>query len=153
MNCLGMRCSNNDYTFAIIGGKKKNPILIDKGTIDFPKGFSRAASLRWFFQEVEEIFKKHNINIVAIKGAEAMATRNKTFVERVENEAIIFLVAENHGIKKVRRKLKSTIAKDLGLKGKAKYLSTHLDTTIFKNFDNETAKTQEAILVAWSSIK
>jgi hypothetical protein len=72
---------------------------------------------------------------------------------RIENEAMIFLAAESFGIKQIVRKTKPTIAKDLGLKGKGKYLSTHLDTIIFPTFDKETIKLQEAILAAWSSMK
>jgi hypothetical protein len=52
----------------------------------------------------------------------------------------------------VYRKTKPTIAKDLGLKGKGKYLDT-LDCSVFPDYDNEKEKIKEAILVAWSCIK
>jgi hypothetical protein len=48
--------------------------------------------------------------------------------------------------------MSSTISKDLGLKGKGKYLKTKLDTSPIKDFENYAQKVQEAILVAWSCI-
>lgn len=153
MAILGIRCSNKDYSFVILAGDSNNPTIEEKGNVRFPKGFSRSLCLKWFLQELEGILKRHDVRIIAIKGTEGLAARGKSFVERVENEAMIYLSAANLGIKNVYRKVKSTIAKDFGLKGKAKYLSTKLDCSVFPTFDNEDNKTQEAILVAWSSMK
>jgi hypothetical protein len=70
----------------------------------------------------------------------------------VENEAMVFLAASNRGLENVSRKIKSTIAKNLGLKGKAKYLA-QLDTSVFPTYAEESTKMQEAILAAWSSME
>ena len=56
---LGIRCSNTDYTFALLKGRKKTPQLQNIKTAAFPKGYSRPNSLRWFFQEIEDYFAKH----------------------------------------------------------------------------------------------
>lgn len=77
--------------------------------------------------------------------------RGKAFVERTENEAIVYLAAANHGVKFVSKKTKATIAKDLGLKGNAKSLETDLDYSSIGGFEAESATIKEAILVAWST--
>ena len=64
----------------------------------------------------------------------------------------IFLLSAKLGINEIESKVKSTIAKDLGLKGKGKYLDTKLDTSCIDNFDKFPKKEQEAILVAWSCL-
>jgi hypothetical protein len=151
---LGIRCSNNDYSYAILNGTQHLPKIISKSSISFPKGFSRSQSLKWFLQELEELLKKHpSIRVIAIKGAEPMASRGRSFTARIENEAMVYLAAANFGIKSIFKKTKPTIAKDLGLKGKGKYLFTKLDCSVISNFDKETEKIKEAILVAWSCIK
>lgn len=153
MGHLGLRCSNNDYTFVVLKGNTSCPSIIDKGSVTFPKGFSRPHELKWFYQEIEGLIVKHKIKSITIKGAEGLASRNKSFVARIENEAMVYLSGFNNGIKKISKKVKSTIAKDLGLKGKAKYLSTNLDCSVFPTFNTESPKMQEAILAAWSDIK
>ena len=95
MKCMGLRCSNNDYAFAILSGSKKAPKLEESGTVNFPKGYSRTQSLKWFLQELEEISKKYELEKLAIKGAEGIAARGKEFVARVENEAMAILFAAN----------------------------------------------------------
>lgn len=152
MKCIGLRCSNNDYSFAILSGSKEAPNLEESGTVNFPKGYSRTQSLKWFLQELEEISKKYELERLAIKGAEGIAARGKEFVTRVENEAMALLLAANLGIDEVQRKVKSTIAKDLGLPGKAQALKTELDTNLIPEFKTSTDKIKEAILVAWSSL-
>jgi phosphohistidine swiveling domain-containing protein len=123
-------------------------------TIVFPKGYTRPQALRWFLLELEELSKRHGSpSAWAIKGTEAMAARGKEFVERVENEAIVLFHAGNIGVNKVVRKVKSTIAKDLGLPGKASALKTDLDTSIIPEFKDATEKIKEAILIAWSELK
>lgn len=152
MGHLGLRCSNNDYTFVILKGDASCPSIMDKGCVSFPKGFNRPHELKWFYQEIEGLIYKHKIRSITIKGAEGMAARDKSFVSRIENEAVVYLAGFNNGIKKISKKVKSTMAKDLGLKGKAKYLATKLDCSVFPTFNDETPKMQEAILAAWSDI-
>ena len=152
MSCIGFRCSNKDYTYVILTGTKEQPQILSKGTVAFPKGFTRPQELKWFLQEVEELFKKNKITSVAIKSTEAPARKGNTYDERVENEAIILVTAYSFGIKNISKKVKSTIAKDLGLKGKSKYLTSKLELSAFPNYEKETDKMKEAILVAWSSM-
>lgn len=153
MSFLGIRCSNNDFSYVVLSGTKEQPKIELKDSVVFPKGYSRSQSLKWFLQELEEIYKKDpNIRLIGIKGAEPMASRGKSFVARVENEAMVFFFAGKYAINPVYRKTKPTIAKDLGLKGKGKYLDT-LDCSVFPDYDNEKEKIKEAILVAWSCIK
>jgi len=154
MKCIGIRCSNNDFSYAILSGKKATPKLEISDTIAFPKGYTRPQALGWFLQELEGLSKKHGfLSVWAIKGAEAIATKGKEFVERVENEAIVIFHAGSVGVDKAVRKVKSTIAKDLGLPGKASALKTDLDTSIIPEYNNVTDKVKEAILVAWSELK
>jgi phosphohistidine swiveling domain-containing protein len=152
MSYLGFRCSNKDYTYVILNGTKEQPEVLCNDTVAFPKDFSRPHELKWFLQEIEELLKKNEVNSISIKSTEVPARKGNSYDERVENEAMILLTAENFGITQVSKKVKSTIAKDLGLKGKGKYLSTKLDVSVFPNFDRETEKLKDAILVAWSSM-
>jgi hypothetical protein len=78
-------------------------------------------------------------------------SRGKTYEERVEHEAAVIIAAANRGLRKVPKKVKSTIAKDLGQKGRAHYLSV-LDTSHFQTFESESEKTKEAILAGWSEL-
>jgi len=49
------------------------------------------------------------------------------------------------------RQVKSTMAKDLGFKGRGRYLAT-LDTSAIASFTQLDDKIQEAVLVAWSGL-
>lgn len=150
MSFFGIRCSSNDFSYVILSGSKKTPNIIQKGICSFPSGYSRPQSLKWFSHEIEDLIRKNpGIKVICVKGAEPLARKAGAFVCRVENEAIVFLVAANHGIKAIFRKTKPTIAKDLGVKGKSRYLET-LDYSVFSEYDKEKVKTQEAILAAWS---
>lgn len=154
MKCVGIRCSNTDFTYAILTGEKAKPKLETSETIVLPKGYTRPQALRWFLQELEELSKKHGpFSTWAIKGTEAMAAKGKEYGERVENEAMVIFHAGNIGVEKVGRKVKSTIAKDLGLPGKASALKTDLDTSIVPDYEEASEKVKEAILVAWSELK
>ena len=147
---FGLRCSNKDFAYAILDGSKSNPILIDSGLIGFPRNFTRPSEIRWFYQELEEFCNKHPISFWAIKGAEPMAKRDNSFTLRVENEAMVFLIAANKGSDNVIRKVNSSIAKELCHKGKAKYLKTDIDLNDIKNYSKSSQKINEAIIVAWS---
>ncbi|OGX18437.1 MAG: hypothetical protein A3K83_03285 [Omnitrophica WOR_2 bacterium RBG_13_44_8b] len=152
MKVLGMRCGNDNYVYALVEGSKKIPKILEKGREIFPKGFTRARALRWFQQEIDELLSKHIVAVVAIKCTEPMARKGNPFVCRVENEAIIQLVAAIKGIKLVSKKTNRTIAKDLGLKGVAKALVTDLDCSVIPEFETMDSKLKEAVLVAWSSL-
>jgi hypothetical protein len=96
MSFLGIRCSNNDFSYVVLSGTKEQPKIELKDSVVFPKGYSRSQSLKWFLQELEEIYKKDpNIRLIGIKGAEPMASRGKSFVARVENEAMVFSLQES----------------------------------------------------------
>lgn len=153
MEVLGVRCSSREYSFVVLSGNRQCPQIKEKGRVLFPKTISRPQELKWFMLEIETILKKYNITLISIKGTEGMASRGKPFVARVENEAAIYIAAANNGIKMVYKKVGSTIAKDLGLKGKAKYLVTKLDTSPIPKFNELHKNMQEAILVAWSSFR
>lgn len=149
---IGLRCSNKDYSFAILDGSKKKPILIKSDTISFPTGFSRPNSLKWFYQELDEISKKYNLDCWVLKGTEYMIHKGPSYTVRIENEAMVLLIAANKGDQNVVRKLKAKIAKDLGCKGRAKYLNTDIDLNYVQGYIKSSEKINEAILVAWSSL-
>jgi len=148
---LGLRCSNKDYTFAVMDGTKQEPRVIASGNVAFPVGFPKTSSVKWFLQEIETLLASHGIDKIAIKAFEGR-TRGSLFVDRIDHEAMVFLAASHRGSRAVFRKVKSTIAKDLGLKGRAHYLRTALDTSVIHAFDDYPEKTQEAILAAWSEL-
>jgi len=152
MSVLGVRCSNSDFVFAILSGTRSAPNLEQVGGQKFPKGFSTSHRLKWLLQEAELLVQTKDLHAVVIKGTETMASKGNAFVERVEAEAIVFLAAANKGVKPVLRKVKSTIAKNLGFKGRGHYLQS-LDTSPIPNFEGFSEKEKEAIWAAWSELR
>ncbi len=153
MKVLGIRCSNNDYTYCILSGTQEIPKVKILRQVAFPANFSAAEALRWFHHEMQEVFNGWNVEAVGIKKPETTVKRSNSLEMRIQNEAIVTLTAAEKGCMVVSRKVKSTMAKDLGLKGKGKYLETKLDTTAFEGFEQFPPKKKEAILVAWSCMK
>ena len=151
MPIFGLRCSNGDYSFAVLSGTAGSPTLEASGTIAAPKGYSKPQLLKWFFQEIQGLHARYGVKCVVMKGSEGTAHRGATFVERVELEAMVFYAGAELGIKLVHRKVKSQIAKGLGLKGKAKYLD-RFDTSVMDSFEGLSPKLQEAALAAWSEL-
>jgi hypothetical protein len=85
-----------------------------------------------------------------MKAHEGPVGKKSPFESRVEHEAMVLLAAANRDIR-VSKKAKSTMAKDLGHKGRARYLAK-LDTSPIESFDSYSAKIQEAIFAAWSGL-
>lgn len=151
MSILGLRCSNTDYTYVVLTGSRTQPEIVAMDSIAFPQGFKTQQSLMWFLHEVETLFERFEIEMVVMKEFEGRK-HDKSFVARVEHEAMVYIAATNHAITAVFKKRKSTIAKDLGLKGRPRYLSTKLDTSPIPDFENYPDKIQDAILAAWSEL-
>ncbi len=150
---LGLRFSNSDYTFAVMENLKTSPIIRESNTIAYPKGFQRAQTLKWLVHEIESIFQRNDdISIVVVKRFEGKSKGN-AFEERVECEATAYIASANKGLKAVYKKMGSTIAKDLGLKGKATLLKTDLDTTVIDGFEKFSEKLKDAVLSAWTELQ
>ena len=152
MAVLGVRCSNKDYTYVIMSGSKNAPKIEESNKATYPISFTKPRSLLWFVQEIEQILSRHNISKIVIKGFEGR-TRGKSYQERVEYESAVFIAAAKNGLNAVFRKLKSTIAKDLGLKGRAHYLQTSLDTSVIEGYSSKSEKEKDAIIAAWSELR
>ena len=152
MIILGIRCSTNDYTYAMLSGTVDSPNLSEVATIPSPADYSQPEKLKWLLDELQALNKKHSITSWAIKGAEPMAAKGKPYAVRVEMEAMVSLSAAMTGSDIVVRKVKPTIAKDLGLKGRAKSLVEDLDYSKINGLKQKSEKEFEAIVVAWSSL-
>jgi len=150
MKVLGIRCSNSDYAYCIISGIRMAPAVEATRRVSLPEGYNEAESLKWLRQEMQNIFGSHRFDQVGIKKAETNARRTNALDARIRNEAIVSLVAAESGCLRVAWKVKSTIAKDLGLKGKGKYLESRLDTSPIIGFDAYPREIKEAVLVGWS---
>lgn len=150
MNVLGIRCSNSDYTFAVLCGLRTSPQVIEVNSFSFPTGFAKPQSLKWFYQEIDDLLTRHSVKIIVIKKFEGR-TRGNTYEDRVEHEAMVLLAGANHGLKALFKKVKSTISKDLGMKGRGRYLLT-FNTSPISNFDKYSGKAQEALFAAWSEL-
>jgi hypothetical protein len=151
MRILGVRCSPKDFAYCIMDGMKAAPQLLHSEQIKLPIGYVKPLSLKWLFQEVNDLLRKHSVDSIAIKCSEGLAARDKSFVERIEFETVFILAGTLHGLKPISKKVKATIAKDLGAKGKAHYLST-IDTSIIPDFSQMSDKLREAVLTAWSEL-
>jgi transposase len=148
---LGIRCSNLDFCFVVLTGTKKSPSIHFQGHIQYPKGFKKPASLKWMVAEVRDLLSKYDIERVVMKGPEPMAKKKSQLIERIEFETAVYIACAQADKKAVFKKVKSTIAKDLGLKGKASYLAK-LDTTVLDGFGGLSDKGQEAALAAWTEL-
>lgn len=151
MRVLGIRCSNRDYAFAVLTGTKKLPKLVTSDTVIYPKGYIKPQSLKWFLLDIKDLLKKYKIKRIVMKKHEGQ-TRSKAYEERVEHEAMVSLADADCGVGAVFKKPSSTIAKDLGLKGRAHYLVTSLDTSLIPDYDKLSQKVKEAVLAAWSEL-
>ena len=153
MIILGVRCSNTDYTYCILSGDARSPHVDAVKHVSYPNGYTEAETLRWLHQEFQAICGRQTLDAVGIKRAETNVQRSNSLESRIQAEAMVSLAAAEAGCRTVGRKVGSTMAKDLGLKGKAKYLQTKLDTSPIPDFGNYSAKEREAILVAWSCME
>jgi hypothetical protein len=150
MTVLGLRCSNRGYSYAILRGKNKTPILVDSAAVSFPKGFKSPQSLKWFYQEIQGLIHHHGIKKIVIKRFEGRP-RGSAYETRVEHEAAATLAGADAGITAIFKKVKSTIAKDLGLKGRPKYLAS-VDNSMMPDLDNKPEEIREAVLCARSEL-
>lgn len=153
MTILGLRCSPSEFSYSIIVGNQRTHKLVHSERIKFPSGYNHCDLLKWFYHEIGELISKHEINAIGVKGTEPMGMKGKSYGERMELEAMIFLQASICGIKYAIRKVNATIAKDLGMKGKGKYLATGFDYSAIPNFSEMSVQLQEAIQVALSLSK
>ena len=153
MTSIGIRCTPTDFSFTIIEGSLKNYRLIAFNRLKYPQGYNRCELLKWLYLEMGEIIKKYSIYAIGVKGTEAMGMKGKSYGDRMELEGMIFLQASISGIKYAIRKVNSTIAKDIGLKGKAKYLSTEYDYSTITEYSGMSKNLQEATQVAISMLK
>ena len=152
MIVLGVRCSNSGYAFAVLNGTKSLPVVVEAGSVGCPAGFSRCESLKWFFQEMSDLLARHTVEGVAIKRYEGRAKGGRAYEDRVEYEGVALLAAGNAGVTRASKKASNTIAKDLGLKGRGRYLHTCLDTSPIAGFQGYDEKVQDSIRVAWSEL-
>jgi hypothetical protein len=152
MAILGVRCSNSDFTYVILDGSFENPKIELLENIQIPHGYKQSESLDWLYKEVCGILGRNEIEIIVIKKFEGR-NRGGAFAQRVAFEAMVMLAAEHSAKIPVFKKVKRTIAKDMGFKGRAKYLRTDLDTAAIKGFEDRNNKEKDAILAAWSELK
>lgn len=128
------------------------PDLVESQTLKYPTGFNDSQRVKWFYQEIDGLVKRHNVDSIGIKGTEPMAMKGGAFGDRVEMEAMAMLVGANNGIKYVKRKVNSTIAKDFGLKGKKKYLESGVDYSKIPDYESKSVNIKESIIIAWSML-
>ena len=147
---LGVRCSHTDITYAIVSGTRETPKLVDAMTIGFPKGYPRPQLFKWIVQEVNDLMKKHQIDGVVVKSYEGRKKGND-YELRVEAEGAVAIAAADNGVRAFWKKRKNSIAKDLGQKGRAKYLEL-LDTSSIPGFSEMSEKKRDAVVSAWSAL-
>ncbi len=151
MIVVGIRCSNKGFAYAVMTGSKKSPTVQQCSSVAIPKNFSRPRVLYWMVQEIEQLIKKHGAQRIVMKGFESRIL-GKAYAERVELEAAVYVAGGKNGMNGIFKKVKSTIAKDLGLKGRGHYLQTHLDTSVIVGFGSKSDNEKEAILAGWSEL-
>jgi Holliday junction resolvasome RuvABC endonuclease subunit len=153
MPYLGIRFTNKDLTYVVLDGKFDAPCILLTDVIRFPKNFERPKILDWLLKELEGIFSKYEFESVFIKGMEPAASKNgAAALHRIENEAIAFLVAAQHGIELVERVVDATIASRLGVGARYKRRLTYeACSEMFSDLTDDKAK--DAVLAAWVKMK
>ncbi len=152
MKVLAVRCSNTDFAYAIVDGTLRRPNLLECNLTTYPNGYEEHSLLLWFHQEITELFDTHNPDQLAVKAPETNVIRSNALDLRIRIEGIALMSAAKVGCSQACRKVKSTMAKGLGIKGKARYLAT-FDTSAITDFNSFSTKEQEAILVGWSCLE
>lgn len=150
---LGIRCTPSEFSYVIIEGSFKSHSLKTSNRMKYPSGYSHCELLKWFYNEIGGSIAKFEITVIGVKGTEAMQMKGKAYGNRMEIEGMIFLQAALNGLSHSMRKVNSTIAKDLGQKGKGKYLADGVDYSSIANFDTMSKNLQEAVQVALSMLK
>lgn len=153
MNILGIRTTTSEFSYVVIIGNQRSHKLKEANKIKFPTGYKHCERLKWFYQEIGNLIKTHQINAIGVKGTEPMAMKGKSYGERMELEGMVFLQASLNGIKHTDRKVNSTMAKDLGMKGKGKYLAGGFDYSEIVGFSDMSTHLKEAVQVALSMAK
>jgi hypothetical protein len=149
MSVLGVRCSNSDYTFAVLEGTKDKPILVSRKNVAYPKDFDTNQSFKWLYQEAAKAISDRNVSLVLIKRDES-PTHGNAKEDRIGYEAIVMLAAADKGIE-AHKKVNATISKDLGLRETARDLARQ-DTSAIPGFESMPKKAQEAIQSSWSGL-
>ena len=152
MKTIGFRCSNSDLSYAILEGDQSSPKVIEINSMNFPKNYEDGQLLNWFYQEVDGIINQHTPDNIGIRCHEGMVRKKNPFVVRMQIEGMIFLCATKNGIDDIASKTRSTIAKDLGTKGKASYLNKKVDFSVIPDYAKLTDKKKEAVQVALSML-
>lgn len=150
MIVIGFRCSTDVIVYSVLTGTKIKPQVKRTNELKIPKCYKRIEELKWIYQEISEIIKKEMPDLICLKDTEAMARKGNNYTKRLENETAIIIAASFANVKNFYKKVKATIAKDLGLKGRSKYLKTQLDCSVICNYDNYNDHEKESILSAWS---
>lgn len=145
---LGIRCSNTDFAYAILSGTRLSPKVVSAKCTTFPKSYNESATICWLRLEIKDIIGKSPISKACLKKSEATRNTNSLQLRLLCEGAIISAIRESMDIP-ISRKVQTTLAKDLGAKGKAKYLKG-LDYSVFSDWDNYSDKVRESILAAWS---
>jgi hypothetical protein len=96
------------------------------------------------------MIRKHSIEGVVVKVYEGRKKGND-YELRVEAEGAVAIAAADNGIRAFWKKRKNTMAKDLGQKGRARYIEM-LDTSSMPDFPSLSDKKQDATISAWSSL-
>ena len=120
--------------------------------IQCPRTFKACETAKWIKHELDEIFGRLSPTYIVIKAFEGRS-KGAAYEERVRLEGIAHLCASALGFKDIARKRKPTIAKDLGLKGRARYLRSILTPLRSAEFEDLDPLSKEAILAAWSDLK
>jgi hypothetical protein len=149
---LSIRSSNTDFACAVIEGTQEAPKLILCELTSFPKGYEEHSLLHWFYQEIAGKLSDHNPAFLAVKAAEPSVRRSNSLELRIRIEGVALMAAGEKGCEHACRKVKSTISKDLGMKGRAKYLETEFDPSALAEFGSLSAKEKEAVLAGWSCL-
>lgn len=149
MAYLGLRFTNKAYTYVLLDGVFTAPQILSNESFQFPKNYSRPKVLVWLYKELASLVTTRNAEHILIKGMEPLATKNGlAAIHRLENEAIIYLIAGQNGIDCIERVVDATVASRLRLTGTGKRLQSYkFCEEMFGEEPDD--KTKDALLAAW----
>lgn len=153
MTSLGLRFTNKEYTYAVMNGKFDTAAILSKESFQFPRNYSRPKALVWLYKELTSLITTKNVSHIRIKGMEPLAAKNGlAAIHRLENEALVYLIAGQLGIDNIERVVDATVASKLRLTGAGKRSQSYRCCEEMFG-DGMDDKTKDAVLAVWAKME
>jgi len=119
---LGVKSEGGRFVFALLGGSRDAPRIVDSGQRVAPTNLSRPAQLDYLARELIELLDRHHPSAIFYRANEGKIKST----DRAEVEGVVMQTAHAHANVDAVKIVKRRINTHLGLDTKAKYVQDHL---------------------------